>query len=200
MVWAFRRVVAAAGVLLSCAGTLADPPVSTDDSGDDDSRVSDPREAGTVGDSDGAEAREPSESPKYDDSGAAVVATLRTRDSELTILSAGGTMHYALVDASGDAKTLSLDQLRAHDQNLFEVVTAAMARGVSGSAGTLDAKKGAAGSSSAMQRSGLERRSPRGAFIDARLDHSLRPKSSDDIRAERGALGLPRGTGVPPRD
>jgi hypothetical protein len=108
-------------------------------------------------------------------------------------------MRYALVDAAGDEKTLTLDELRAYDQNLFEVVTAAMARGVPGSWAPQPT-----GSSTASPRAGsvIERR-PGGAFIDASLDRSTRPSatgaSPGDMSAERGALGLPRA-GLPPRD
>jgi hypothetical protein len=57
-----------------------------------------------------------------------VIATLRTRDSELTVSSAGGTVRYTLVDAQGITKSLTLEQLQAHDPNLYEVVKSAAAR------------------------------------------------------------------------
>jgi hypothetical protein len=57
-----------------------------------------------------------------------VIATLRTRDSELTVSSAGGTVRYSLVDAQGVTRSLTLEQLQAHDPNLYEVVKSAAAR------------------------------------------------------------------------
>jgi hypothetical protein len=159
--------------LLSCAGSFADPPLSTDGSNAESGRV---------------EESEFTESPKRDTSGAAVIATLRTRDSELTILSAGGAMRYALVDAAGEEKNLTLDQLRAYDPNLFEVVTAAMARRAAGSQVPESASVVAG-----------ERRRPGGeAFVDASLDRAVRPNAaaSSEVRAERGLLGLPRHAGA----
>jgi hypothetical protein len=162
MAWAFRSVVAAAGLLLSCAGSLADPPVSTDDSG---GVPESPRDVTA-----------PAGSPKHDPSGAAVIATLRTRDSELTILSEGGSMRYALVDADGETKSLTLDELRAYDSNLFEVVKSATAR------------RGSAGA----------------PFVDARVDRPASsnapgaPPAVIPVRADRN--GGRFGAGMPLRD
>jgi hypothetical protein len=160
MARAFRSVVPAACVLLSCAGSLADPPVLTDDSGTAAEGV-------------------PAELPKHHPSGAAVIATLRTRDSELTILSDGGSMRYALVDAVGEAKTLTLDELRAYDPNLFEVVKSATAR----------------------------RGFPGATFVDARVDPAAsssvvaEPAPVIPVRADRNGQSPGRfGVGLPGRD
>jgi hypothetical protein len=115
MALAFGSVVAAAGMLLSCAGTLADPPTSTEDQEVSPQEVS----AQVL-------------TPRHDPSGAAVIATLRTRDRELTILSEGGSMRYALLDSAGVSKSLTLDELQAYDPNLFEFVKTAMARASAG--------------------------------------------------------------------
>jgi hypothetical protein len=66
----------------------------------------------------------------HDPSGAAVVATLHTKDSELTITGTGDGVRYSLLDAEGKRRDgLTLEQLDAYDHNLFEVVKFAMAKG-----------------------------------------------------------------------
>jgi hypothetical protein len=61
-------------------------------------------------------------------SGAPVVATLHTKDSELTITGHGGNVRYSLTDADGEShEDLTLDELAAYDANLYEVVKSAMA-------------------------------------------------------------------------
>jgi hypothetical protein len=156
MAMTYPPVVAAAGILLSCAGTLADPTVLADDSVNE------------------ADTAAPADSPKHDPSGAPVIATLRTRDSELTILSEGGSLRYSLVDAAGETKRLTLDQLRAYDPNLFEFVKTAMARGPVAAPHV--------GHPSA------------GMFVDARVEPAMRPEASEEsgtpINADRKVFGL----------
>jgi hypothetical protein len=66
----------------------------------------------------------------HDTSGAPVVATLHTKDSELTITGTGGGVRYSLLDADGNRRDgLTLEQLDAYDHNLFQVVEFAMAKG-----------------------------------------------------------------------
>lgn len=68
-------------------------------------------------------------SPAGDSSGAPVIATLRTKDSELTISGRGGSVRYSLVDAAGERhENLSLEELLAYDENLYEVVEFATAQ------------------------------------------------------------------------
>jgi hypothetical protein len=63
-------------------------------------------------------------------SGAPVVATLHTKDSELTITGTGDGVRYSLLDADGKRRDgLTLEQLDAYDHNLFQVVQFAMAKG-----------------------------------------------------------------------
>jgi hypothetical protein len=69
--------------------------------------------------------------PVHDESGAPVVATLRTKDSELTITGRGGNVRYSLLDAAGQRReNLTLEELHEYDQNLYEVVKFAMAKNV----------------------------------------------------------------------
>jgi hypothetical protein len=70
------------------------------------------------------------EEPQRDDTSVPtqVIATLRTRDSQLTVSSSGGIVLYTLVDEQGATKSLTLEQLQAHDPNLYEVVKSAAAR------------------------------------------------------------------------
>jgi hypothetical protein len=172
MAWALGSVVAAAGVLLSCAGTLlscagtlADPPVITDDSS----------ESTTASQATASQAL----TPRHDPSGAAVIATVRTRDSELTILSEGGNMRYSLLDSAGVSRNLTIDQLRVYDPNLFEFVKTAMAR--------------------AAAHSG-------GAFIDARVEPAVSSGTPGvslpviPIGAERNSAVGPRGIGMRQRE
>jgi hypothetical protein len=57
------------------------------------------------------------------------VATLHTRDSELIITGHGGNVRYSLVDAEGERhENLTLDELLAYDENLYEVVKFATAK------------------------------------------------------------------------
>jgi hypothetical protein len=66
--------------------------------------------------------------PPAGPSGAPVVATLHTKDSELTITGHGGNVRYSLVDAAGERhEDLTLDELLAYDENLYEVVKFATA-------------------------------------------------------------------------
>ena len=52
-----------------------------------------------------------------------MVATLHTKDSELIISGHGGSVRYSLVDAAGERhENLTLDELLAYDENLYEVV------------------------------------------------------------------------------
>lgn len=67
------------------------------------------------------------EAPLHESSGAAVIATLHTRDSELTITSSGGSVRYSLVDAQGVEKSMTLDELQSYDRNLYEFVKSATA-------------------------------------------------------------------------
>jgi len=70
-----------------------------------------------------------------DSRGLPVLATLHTKDSELTILGRGGEVRYSLLDAEGERHDdLSLEDLQAYDPNLYEVVQHAMAN--AGRAGT----------------------------------------------------------------
>jgi hypothetical protein len=65
----------------------------------------------------------------HDPSGAPVVATLHTKDSDLTIIGTGEGVRYSLVDADGTRHDgLTLAQLEAYDRNLSEVVKFAMAK------------------------------------------------------------------------
>jgi hypothetical protein len=71
----------------------------------------------------------PSPAPAETPSGAPVVATLHTKDSELIISGGGGSVRYTLVDAAGERhENLSLDELLAYDENLYEVVKFATAK------------------------------------------------------------------------
>jgi hypothetical protein len=63
----------------------------------------------------------------HDSAGDPVIATLRTKDSELTITSSGGRVRYSLLDAGGLSKSLTLEELQRHDPNLYEFVKAAIA-------------------------------------------------------------------------
>jgi hypothetical protein len=80
----------------------------------------------------------------HDSAGDAVIATLHTKDSELTITSSGGRVRYSLLDEQGLSKSLTLDELQRYDPNLYEFVKAAMARqgswGRQGSGPVLDAR------------------------------------------------------------
>jgi hypothetical protein len=186
MARASGSAVVVAGIFLSCAGTLADPPVLKDDSG-----AGEPAQGA------------PEASAKHGLTGSAVIATLRTRDSELTILSEGGRLRYSLVDDVGVAKSLTLDELRAYDANLFEVVRSATAR----SAPSIAAARG----------SGLAPRPPavacnpgdlcRGAaFIDARVEPPPSasvpglPAFAVPIGADRSPADAVRAFGMPRRD
>jgi hypothetical protein len=166
MAWAFGSTVAAAGIWLSCAGSLADPPLLSDDSNADPAAADGQPKA--------------AEAAKHDASGAAVIATLRTRDSELTILSEGGSMRYALLDAAGTTKNLTLDQLRAYDPNLFEFVKTAMARRLAHPSGN--------------------------GLIDARIEPAIRwagragGAEAAPSGADRKVLGLTPAPGLAPRD
>jgi hypothetical protein len=65
----------------------------------------------------------------HDPTGAPVVATLHTKDSDLTITGTGEGVRYSLVEADGTRHDgLTLAQLEAYDRNLSEVVKFAMAR------------------------------------------------------------------------
>lgn len=64
----------------------------------------------------------------HDARGDAVIATLHTRDSELRVLSSGGSVRYSLVGADGESQSLTLDELQSYDPDLFEVVQKAIAR------------------------------------------------------------------------
>jgi hypothetical protein len=185
MARALGSVVVAAGLFLSCAGTLADPPVSTDDSGADPAQVT------------------PASSSKHGLTGSAVIATLRTRESELTILSEGGSLRYSLVDAVGVAKSLTLDELRAYDANLFEFVKSATAR----SAPSTAAARGSAIAPHPTAVSCTPGDPCRGAtFIDARVDRPPStsvpglPEFAVPIGADRGPAGAVRALGMPRRE
>jgi hypothetical protein len=140
-------------------------------------------------------------------SGSAVIATLRTRDSELTILSEGGSLRYALVDALGVTQNLTLDELRAYDANLFEFVQSATAR----TAASLATTRGSASAPRASVAQPPGACSPgdpcRGSsFIDARVEPPARapvptlPAFALPIGAERGAAGSGRGLRMPARE
>lgn len=92
-----------------------------------------------------------------------VIATLRTRESELTIMSAAGGMRYSLVDARGATHQLTLEQLQARDPNLYQVVKSATARS-SGATGSI--------------------------FLDARAEPEA---PAPPIRAERNPPPVPDG-------
>jgi len=67
--------------------------------------------------------------PVHDEQGAPVVATLRTKDSELTIIGQGGSVRYSLLDAAGERRdNLTLEELLVYDEDLYEVVKFAMAK------------------------------------------------------------------------
>lgn len=77
----------------------------------------------------------------HDANGDAVIATLHTKDSELRVLSSGGSVRYSLLDAEGVSKSLTLEQLQSYDKNLYEFVKAAMAHGAGRTGGpALDAR------------------------------------------------------------
>jgi hypothetical protein len=79
-----------------------------------------------------------------DPGGSLVLATLRTKDSELTITGQGGSVRYSLVDAAGARHdNLTLEELLAYDEDLYEVVQFALAQNA-GRAGSpfLDARVG----------------------------------------------------------
>jgi hypothetical protein len=187
MARASGSVVVVAGIcLFSCAGTAADPSVSTDDSGA--AAPAQPR---------------PEASSKHGLTGSAVIATLRTRDSELTVLSEGGSLRYSLVDAMGVAKSLTLDELRAYDANLFEFVKSATA----GSAPSMAAARGSNGALHPATGScppGDPCRGP--AFIDARVEPPRSPgipglpAFAVPIGVERSPAGAVRALGMPRRD
>jgi hypothetical protein len=183
-------VVVVAGIFLSCAGTLADPSVK-DDSLKDDSGAVDPAQVS------------PEASSKHGLNGSAVIATLRTRDSELTILSEGGGLRYSLVDAVGVAKSLTLDELRAYDANLFEFVKSATAR----SAPSIAAARGWGIAPRPAAVSCTPGDPCRGAaFIDARVEPPPRasipglPAFAVPIGADHGPAGAARALGTPRRD
>lgn len=72
----------------------------------------------------------------HDARGLPVLATLHTKDSELTILGRGGEVRFSLLDADGERHDdLSLEDLQAYDPNLYEVVQHAMANANAGRAG-----------------------------------------------------------------
>jgi hypothetical protein len=179
-------VVAGIFLFLSCAGMVADPSVLTDDSG-------------AAAPAQGA----PEASSKHGLTGSAVIATLHTRDSELTILSEGGSLRYSLVDAVGVAKSFTLDELRAYDANLFEFVRSATA----GSASSAAAARGSAIAPRDTAGSCAPGDPCRGAaFIDARVvpppresTPGLRP-SAVPIGADRGPADATRALGMPRRD
>jgi hypothetical protein len=84
-----------------------------------------------------SEAREPlrgHEPPNADPSGspvagAQVIATLHTKESDLTITGTGDGVRYSLLEADGTRRDgLTLEQLEAYDRNLSEVVKFAMAK------------------------------------------------------------------------
>lgn len=64
----------------------------------------------------------------HDSAGDAVIATLHTKDSELTITSSGGRVRYSLLDEQGISKSLTLEELQSFDPQLYDFVKAAMAR------------------------------------------------------------------------
>jgi hypothetical protein len=76
----------------------------------------------------------------HDSSGDPVIATLHTKDSELRITSSGGHVRYSLLDAEGNSKSLTLEQLQSYDPNLYEFVKNASAS--SGMMPVLDARVG----------------------------------------------------------
>jgi hypothetical protein len=186
MARALGSVVAVAGIFfLSCAGVVADPSVLTDDSG-----AAAPAQV------------TPEASSKHGLTGSAVIATLHTRESELTILSEGGGLRYSLVDAVGVAKSFTLDELRAYDANLFEFVKSATAGSASVAAarGSATAPHPTAGSCTAGGPC-------RGAaFLDARVEPLPNeripglPASAVPIGADRGPAGTVRTLGMPRRD
>ena len=71
-----------------------------------------------------------------------MIATLHTRDSELTITSAGGSVRYSLVDAQGVEKSMTLDELQSYDRNLYEFVKSATATATARRDPALDARLG----------------------------------------------------------
>jgi hypothetical protein len=187
MARASASVVVVAGIFfLSCAGTPADPSVFTDDSG-----AAAPAQVA------------PEASSKHGLTGSAVIATLRTRESELTILSEGGSLRYSLVDAMGVAKSLTLDELRAYDANLFEFVKSATA----GSAPSMVAARGWLSAPLPTAGSCAPGDPCRGAaFIDARVEPPRSgsipglPASAVPIGADRGPAGAVRALGMPRRE
>jgi hypothetical protein len=97
----------------------------------------------------------------HDSAGDAVIATLHTKDSELKVTSSGGSVRYSLLDDQGISKSLTLEELRSYDPNLYEFVKAAMA--------------------SSSPRSGG------GPVFDARIDarRGLTPVSTERVEADR---------------
>lgn len=57
-----------------------------------------------------------------DPAGDPVIATLHTKDSQLRITSSGGSVRYSLLDADGDSKSLTLEELQSYDPSLYEFV------------------------------------------------------------------------------
>jgi hypothetical protein len=104
----------------------------------------------------------------HDSAGDAVIATLHTKDSELTITSSGGHVRYSLLDEQGLSKSLTLDELQRHDPNLYEFVKAAMARSSWGG------QKG-------------------GPVLDARVERTepTPPASSERVEADRHRVAPP---------
>lgn len=135
MSWALGSLTVAVGLSLSCAGfSKSSEPTGAEVAPGDDSAVP-----------------------------TRVIATLRTRESELTITSAAGGVRYSLVDARGATHHLTLEQLQARDPNLYEVVKSATARSA-----------GATGS----------------IFLDARAEPEA---PAPPIGAERNAPPVPGG-------
>lgn len=204
-------IVVFAGIYLSCAGMVADPLELTDDSGS--------AEASLV-----TSGVTPEASSKHGLTGSAVIATLRTRENELTILSEGGSLRYSLVDAVGVTKSLTLDQLRAYDANLFEFVKSATARSASAlpsSSRTMSSALFPAMSPEASPSLSASRGSAvaphagacnpgdpcrSAVFIDARVDPPSSsgipglPSYALPIGAPGGPNGAVRGPGLPARE
>ena len=111
-------------------------------------------------------AAEPPPQPIHDESGAPVLATLHTKDSELTITGHGGEVRYSLLDSQGNRRdNLTLEEVLAYDENLYEVVKFAMAQGQLG--------KGEPGNGEPGKQAPKSAGTP---FIDARV-HEPSPSS-----------------------
>ena len=67
--------------------------------------------------------------PLRDESGAPVIATLHTRDGELTVTSTESGLRYSLLEADGQTRaSLTLEELRAYNPHLYDIVKSATAR------------------------------------------------------------------------